>query len=122
MQTVEQCCQELIARYNLFKQEATRLSENIPALTPPEILHRCEQLAQMHSAMYQTRERFLQLLEFIGPSTLDAAYLGEFQRTLDKSILACDGLFQEILDYRQRLLPPDATACSAPLRPETLPF
>jgi hypothetical protein len=94
---------ETIARYNLFKQAAVVLIKDVPSLSPEEIYYRCEKLTAMHQELLEKKEQLFIIVEFFGPGILDTAYIGEFQRTLDKSISACDSLYQEILTYRKKL-------------------
>ncbi len=103
MQTIEMYINDTIAKYSLFKQAATQLIQEIPSLQPRDILHRCEDLTSQHKKIDQDKEQLFIRIEFMGPSILDTSYIGEFQRALDKTILACDLLHTEIAIYRESL-------------------
>ncbi|MFH0781246.1 MAG: hypothetical protein V2B20_04735 [Pseudomonadota bacterium] len=93
--TIEQC--------NLFRQAATSIIEGIHTLTPDDIYQRCEKLSTILKEITENKEQFFTVLEFFGPGVLDTSSIGEFQRALDKSILACDSLYAEILIYKRNL-------------------
>jgi len=104
MQSVEMYINDTIEKYSLFKQAAVSLAQEIPALTPHVIHQRCEMLNAMHRELTKNKEQLFVIIEFMGPGVLDTSYIGEFQRALDKSILACDTLYAGILGYKDNLL------------------
>lgn len=103
MQTIEMCFNNTIEKHRIFKQAATTLIQEVSQLTPSEIDHRCQELEILHNDVTSNKDYLFTLMEFTGPGILDAAYLGEFQRALDKSIATCDNLYNEILKYRTQL-------------------
>jgi hypothetical protein len=104
MQTIEMYFNDTIANYSLFKQTATSLMQAIPSLTPDDIFNRCADLSNLHKEVAKNKEQLFIIMEFMGPGILDTAFIGEFQRVLDTSILACDTLYAEILNYKVNLL------------------
>lgn len=104
MQTVEMCFNDTIAKYSLFKQAATLLIEEIPSLTPEAIHLRCADLRTLQQELTDNKDYLFDLMEFMGPGILDTAYIGEFQRALNTSILSCDALYAEILSCQDNLL------------------
>jgi hypothetical protein len=104
MQTIETYFNDTIAKYNCFKQAAALLIEEIPSLTPEDLLRRCEYLNTLQKEATKNKEQFFIIMEFTGPGILDTSFMGEFQRILDKSILACDILYEKILHYKEALL------------------
>ena len=103
MLNVELYFNETISRYNLFKQAAVHLLQEVRLLSPEEIHGRCKRLTEMHRELMENKEQLFTIIEFVGPGILDTAYIGEFQRALDTSVAACDALYQEILVYRDNL-------------------
>ena len=104
MQTIEMYFNDTIAKYSLFKQAAISLVQEIPAMTPDDIFRRCENLSALRTEATQDKDQFFIIMEFMGPGILDSSFIGEFQRVLDTSILACDTLYTEILSYKDDLL------------------
>jgi hypothetical protein len=104
MQTVEMYFNDTIAKYSLFKQAATSLVQEIPSLPPIDIFHRCEDISALHKEATQNKDQLFIIMEFMGPGILDTSFIGEFQRVLDKSILVCDTLYVEILNYKDTLI------------------
>ncbi|KAB2888463.1 MAG: hypothetical protein F9K32_16400 [Desulfobulbaceae bacterium] len=92
-----------IAKYNMFHQAAVALLQEIRSLSPDMIYHRCERLTAMHQELMENKEQLFSLMEFVGPGILETSYIGDFQRSLDKSIAACEALYREILLYRENL-------------------
>ena len=103
MLNVEIRFNDTIAKYNLFQQAAVALMQEIHSLSPEMIYHRCERLTAMHHEMMENKEQLFSMMEFFGPGILETSYIGDFQRALDKSITACEALYQEILAYRELL-------------------
>lgn len=103
MLNVELYFNETIAKYNLFRQAAVTLLQDVRLLSPEGIYHRCELLTTMHRELMENKEQLFTMMEFFGPGILDTAYIGDFQRTLDKSVATCEALYQEILVYRGNL-------------------
>jgi len=104
MKSVEMYFNDTIAKYSLFKQAATLLIKEIPALSPLDISNRCGNLTTMHKELNEGRDQLFILMEFVGSTILDTSYVGEFQRALDKSIVACDLLHDELTFYQNSLL------------------
>lgn len=104
MQSIEMYFNDTIAKYSLFKQAATVLIQEIPSLQPLDLFHRCEDLSALHQEITQEKEQLFIRMEFMGSGILDTSYIGEFQRALDKSILACDTLHAEITIYKNSLI------------------
>jgi hypothetical protein len=103
MQSIEMYFNDTIAKYSIFKQAATSLVQEIPAMTPDDIFRRCENLSALRKEATKDKDQLFIIMEFMGPGILDAAFIGEFQRVLDTSILVCDTLYAEILLYKERL-------------------
>lgn len=103
MLNVELYFNETIAKYNLFKQAAVKLLRDVRLLSPEEIHDRCKRLTGMHKELMENKEQLFTIIEFVGPGILETGYIGDFQRALDKSVAACDALYQEILIYRNNL-------------------
>lgn len=103
MQTVEMYFNDTIEKYSLFKQAAVSLIQEIPSLSPELISNRCDDLTAMHHELTVNKEQFFIIMEFMGPGILETSHIGEFQRALDKSILACDNLYAKILVYKNEL-------------------
>lgn len=103
MLNVELYFNDTIARYNLFKQAAVTLLQEVRLLSPEEIAQRCARLTDMHKELLENKEQLFAMIEFLGPGILDTAYIGDFQRALDKAVAACDALYHELLLYRKNL-------------------
>ncbi len=103
MHSVEMYFNDTIAKYNLFKQAATSLVNGVHSLTPEDVYQRCEMLSTMLKELTENKEQFFAVLEFFGPGVLDTSAIGEFQRALDKSILASNALYAEILNYKRNI-------------------
>jgi hypothetical protein len=103
MQSVEMYFNDMIAKHNLFKQAATLLIQEVPSLAPQDIHHRCEDLSILRKELTENNDQLAILMEFMGPGLLSTSYLGEFQRALDKSLLTCNSLYAELLDYRNKI-------------------
>ena len=103
MLNVELYFNTVIAKHNVFKQAALVLLQDVQKLTPQQICQRSEELATMHKGLIEDKEQFFIIVEFFGPGILDTAYIGDFQRALDKSVAACEALYQEIIAYRDTL-------------------
>lgn len=101
MLNVELYFNTLIAKHNVFKQAALVLLQDVQTLTPEQVCRRSEELASMHRGLIEDKEQFFTIVEFFGPGILDTAYIGDFQRALDKSVAACEALYQEIIVYRE---------------------
>jgi hypothetical protein len=100
MKSVEMYFNDTIAEYSHFKHAATMLIQEIPSLPPSEINQRCAELSSMIRAITDNKSHLFDLMEFMGLGILDTSYIGEFQRVLDKSILACDTLYADLLTYK----------------------
>ncbi len=105
MQSVEMYFFCTIEKYDLFKQAATSLVLGVHSLTPEEIYQRCERLSIMLKEITENKEQFFTVLEFLGPGCLDTSSIGEFQRALEKTILASEALYVEVLNYKRDLPP-----------------
>ena len=105
MQSVEMYFNKAIQKHSLFKQAATLLILEIPGLTPNDIHNRCTDLTIMQRELTDNKDHLFDLMEFWGPGILDTAFIGEFQRALEKSILTCDSLYSEVLHYKDTLIP-----------------
>ena len=103
MLSVEIYFNDTIAKYNLFKQAAVKLLQEVRLLSPEEIHDRCKHLTEMHRELMENKEQLFTIIEFVGPGILDTGYIGDFQRALDKSVAACDALYQEIVVYRNTM-------------------
>ena len=103
MQTVEIYAHETIGKYNHFSVTAARLTETLRILSPPEILTRCADLTRLQQELTDTNEHFCHIMECIGATVLDTSYIGELQRAIDTSVLACDALRTELLVHRNAL-------------------
>jgi hypothetical protein len=103
MQTVEMYFNEKIEKYRQLKQDTFILIEDIPLLSPIELGNRCDALSTQQREIIQDHEHLCLIMEDIGPEILNTAYIGEYQRALDKSILACDILHAEIHSYKNRM-------------------
>lgn len=102
MQTVALSFTDAIEKYTQLQQATDLLIVAIPGLSPGEIGSRCEHLTTLQRAITAENDRLCLLMEAIGPEILDTAEVGEYQRAMDRSILACDSLRQEILLHRHR--------------------
>jgi len=102
MQTMALYFNETIEKYRQLQQAADLLTTALPGLSPAEINSRCEHLTALQRVITADNDRLCQLMEEIGPEILDTAEVGEYQRAMDTSILACDSLRQEIFLHRQR--------------------
>lgn len=103
MLNVEIHFNDTIAKYNLFHQAAVTLLQELHTLSPDKIYHRCATLTAMHHDLMENKDQLFSMMEFLGPGILETAYIGDFQRALDRSITACNSLYQEILAYRELL-------------------
>lgn len=103
MQSIEMYFNDTIAKFDLFIQAATLLIHAVPSLTPKDIHRRCETLSSLRKELTENYDQLTILMEFMGPGILDTSSVGEFQRILDKSILACDTLYAEIVAYKRNL-------------------
>lgn len=105
MQSVEMYFNDTIAKHSLFKQAASLLIQEVPALTPIELQHRCADLTSMRRDISENSDQLFILMEFMGRGILDTTYIGEFQRALDASIHTCDSLYAKILVYKNSIIP-----------------
>lgn len=103
MQSIEMYFNDIIEKYSLFKLTATSLIQEIHSLKPGDIYQRCQDLSAAQKELTENKEQFFIIMEFMGPGLLDTSSIGEFQRVLDNSILACDTLYTEILTYKHNL-------------------
>lgn len=103
MQTIEMCFNNTIEKHTNFRHAAASLLQNISILTPSEIDQRCRELENLHVDLLANKDYLFALMEFMGPGILDTAYIGEFQRALNKSIEICEDLYKKILNYRDSL-------------------
>ena len=104
MQSIEMYFHDTIEKYNLFKQAACSLIQEVHGLAAEDIYQRCKDLSTMQHELTENKDQLFILMEFIGPGFLDTSSVGEFQRALDKSILVCDTLYSEILIYKNNLV------------------
>jgi len=102
MQTVAIYFNDTIEKYRQLQQATNLLIAAIPRLSPGAIGSRCEHLNTLQRAIAADNHQLCLLMEEIGPVILDTAEVGEYQRAMDRSILACDSLRQEIYLYRDR--------------------
>ena len=100
MQSVEWYFNDTIEQLSMLTLTATALVEEIPTLTPGDVQQRCHQLSDMQEKLSADKEQFFAIMEFVGRGVLDTFYIGEFQRALDKSVLACNALHAVILQYK----------------------
>lgn len=103
MHSVEWHFADTIEKLGVLTLAATDLIEEIPSLSPQDVQLRCEILLDMQQNLNEDKEQFFAIMEFVGPGILDTSYIGEFQRALDKSILACDTLHAAVLDYKSKI-------------------
>ena len=103
MQTVEMYFNEKIEQYRQLKNDTFILIEDIPLLSPVELGNRCDALSTQQQKIVHDHEHLCLVMEDIGPEILNTSYIGEYQRALDKSILAYDILQTEIYSYRNKL-------------------
>jgi hypothetical protein len=103
MQSVEWHFADTIEKLGVLTLAATTLVEEIPSLSPGDVQQRCETLLTMQQKMTEDKEQFFAIMEFVGSGILDTSYIGEFQRALDKSVLACDTLHAVILEYKSKI-------------------
>jgi hypothetical protein len=103
MQTVEMYFNDTIEKYRQLKQDTFLLIADIPMLSPIEIGSRCGALTMLQREIADDNEQLCLLMEDIGPEILETAYIGEYQRAMDKSIRACDSLQAEMRVHRDRI-------------------
>lgn len=103
MEGIETYFNDTIAAYNRFEQEALLLLEDIPNLQARQIEDRCEDLVGMHREIMENSDQLCVVMDYVGPAILNTPYIGEFQRSLDRSAAVCQTLFTEITDYKARL-------------------
>jgi hypothetical protein len=103
MQSVEMYLNDTIEKYSLFAKAATCLVREVQTLPPAKIYERCEELTLMQSELLMNKEQLFIVMEFLGPKFLDSSSICEFQRALDKSILTCNTLYNEILSYKEKI-------------------
>jgi hypothetical protein len=103
MQSIEMYFNDTIEKFSLFKQAAMLLIREIHVLAPDVVHQRCKNLSAMQEKLTENNEQLFIIMEFMGPGVLDNSSIGEIQRTLDKSVLACDTLYAEILAYKDNL-------------------
>lgn len=103
MQTVAIYLTDTIKKYLQFQQATDRLRAALPGLSPGEINSRCQHLTTLQRAITADNDQLCLLMEEVGPEILDTAEVGEYQRAMDRSILACESLRQEILLHRQQV-------------------
>jgi hypothetical protein len=104
MQTIEMYFNTAIEKHSIFKQTATLLLQEIPALAPLTICHRCRELTILHNRLIADQNHLFDLMEFMGPGILDTLFIGEFQRALGKSLETCNALFKELQSYKENLV------------------
>ncbi len=102
MQTVETYFNDTIEKYRQLKQTADLLIQSIPLLSPIEIENRCNELHLVQKEIYKDHSRLCLIMEGIGPEILNTSYIGEYQRAMDRAILACDTLQAELCFYQDR--------------------
>ena len=100
MQSVEMYFNDTIAKYNLFKQAVCVLIQESSSLSPFCIDQRCQKLAVMHHDLQKDKEQLFVIMEFFGPGILETSFIGELQRALSASILACDTLYEEVFNLK----------------------
>ncbi len=103
MQSVEMYFNETIEKYDIFRQAATSFFKEVHSLTPEDIYQRCDKLSGLLKDTTENKEQFFTIMEFFGPGVLDTSAIGEFQRTLDKAIHACEALHSELIAYKRNL-------------------
>ncbi|MBV5318096.1 MAG: hypothetical protein JZU50_09815 [Desulfobulbaceae bacterium] len=103
MQTVAMYFSETIEKYRQLKQVTDLLTEEMPLLAPHELGSRCRVLSELQREINNDNHQLCLLMEEIGPEILDTASIGEYQRAMDKSILACDMLQAGMRFYRDRI-------------------
>lgn len=103
MQSVEWHFADTIEKLGILTHAANALVGEIPSLSPGDVQKRCEILNGMQQKLSEDKEQFFAIMEFVGPGILDTSYIGEFQRALDNSILACDTLHAAILKYKANI-------------------
>lgn len=103
MQTVEMYFYNTIEKYRQLKQDTFLLIDDIPILSPIELGSRCGMLTTLQREIADDNEQLCLLMEDIGPEILETAYIGEYQRAMDKSIRACDSLRAEMRVHRDRM-------------------
>jgi hypothetical protein len=104
MQSVEMYFNDTIEKYSLFAKAAASLIREVQALPPAKIYQRCEELTIMQGELLINKDQLFIIMEFLGPRFLDSSSICEFQRALDKSILTCDALYDEILSYKEKII------------------
>jgi len=92
MRSVEQYFNDTIEKYRQLKQATLTLVAAIHSLSPIEIENCCNALTALQRELAVDNDQLSSLMEDIGPEILNSSYLGEYQRAMDKSILACDTL------------------------------
>ncbi|MDK9707978.1 MAG: hypothetical protein OEL83_13090 [Desulforhopalus sp.] len=103
MHSVEWYFNDTIEQLSMLTLTATNLVKEIPTLTPSDVRLRCQQLSTMQEKLSEDKEQFFAIMDFVGRGVLDTFYIGEFQRALDKSVLACDSLHAVILQYKSKI-------------------
>ncbi|MBV5329161.1 MAG: hypothetical protein JZU65_16300 [Chlorobium sp.] len=103
MRSVEQYFNDTIEKYSQLKQATLTLVEAIHGLSPIEIENRCNALTTLQRELAVDNDQLNLLMEDIGPEILNNSYLGEYQRAMDKSILAYDTLQAAMHIYRNRI-------------------
>lgn len=103
MQTVEMFFNDTIEMHRHFKKVVSLLIQEVPLLSPIEIQSRCAALIPLQRELTDCSDQFCLIIGGMGPDILETPYIGELQRGIDKSVIACDALHAEILLYRTGL-------------------
>lgn len=91
----EEFFQQATEQYQQLEKGTSELANEIPTLSPDEILDRCSQLQEMQEKIAEKDANLIELMKFHGSSILDMPYLGEYQRALDGAIRASDKVSQK---------------------------
>lgn len=90
MKTTEDLFRESIEQYNTLIKKADFLSKNMVSMSPDDILKKCEELGTLQATQAKADSFIVEIMHDTGPKILEQPYTGEYQRMLDKAMLACN--------------------------------
>ncbi len=90
MNTVSDLFQESIDRYAHIIEKTDTLTTIMSDLSAEEILKQCDELQKLQQQQAVIDNFIIDVMNDTGPEILNTKNIGEYQRILDKAMLACN--------------------------------
>ncbi len=90
-------------KYETFEQEIRKIIDNIPACSPEQIADECARIREQKDKLAAMDEQMFAIIELAGNEISQNPMVDEYRVAFAKANIACNTLYQKLLDLRTSL-------------------